>query len=195
MPEFMKKLAGLALPFWMNEGEPLKLLRAARTFWQQVYGWVTWPVNQLDPLTCTEAMLSLIAYDRDISRFDGEPLALFRKRVAYAFVNAADAGSVEGFISIFRRLGIGLVELLERQPGIDWDVIVLRVSDGQIAGNTQLMMQIIQQYGRTCRRYQFEVITSDRLAIRAGWDQGEYVCYPASLASTGSASAVFSAGV
>ncbi|KDE35129.1 hypothetical protein AW40_18360 [Kosakonia radicincitans UMEnt01/12] len=195
MPEFMKKLAGLALPFWMNEGEPLKLLRAARTFWQQVYGWVTWPVNQLDPLTCTEAMLSLIAYDRDISRFDGEPLALFRKRVAYAFVNAADAGSVEGFINIFQRLGIGLVELLERQPGIDWDVIVLRVTDGQIASNTQLMMRIIQQYGRTCRRYQFEVITSEKLAIRAGWDQGEYVCYPASLDSTGSATTVFSASV
>ncbi|ELY2737456.1 hypothetical protein SMC30_002437 [Cronobacter dublinensis] len=183
MPDFMKKLAGLRLPFWMSEGEPATLLRAARRFWTLVYGWVTWPVSQFDPLTCAEPLLNLLAYDRDVTRFDGEPLALFRRRVAYAFVNARDAGSVEGFINIFERLGIGYVELQERQPGIDWDVILVRVTDGQIADNTQLMIQIIRQYGRTCRRYQFEVITSESLAIRAGWDQGEYVVYPARLTS------------
>ncbi|EGT5713238.1 hypothetical protein AGJ35_19555 [Cronobacter dublinensis subsp. dublinensis] len=193
MPDFMKKLAGLRLPFWMSEGEPATLLRAARRFWTLVYGWVTWPVSQFDPLTCAEPLLNLLAYDRDVTRFDGEPLALFRKRVAYAFVNARDAGSVEGFINIFERLGIGYVELQERQPGIDWDVILVRVTDGQIADNTQLMIQIIRQYGRTCRRYQFEVITSESLAIRAGWDQGEYVVYPAQLNRTGVAGATFSA--
>ncbi|ELY6322053.1 phage tail protein [Cronobacter turicensis] len=193
MHDFMKKLAGLRLPFWMNEGEPAALLRAARRFWVLAYGWVTWPVSQFDPLTCAEPLLNLLAYDRDVTRFDGEPLALFRKRVAYAFVNARDAGSVEGFISIFERLGIGYVELQERQPGIDWDVILVRVTDGQLADNSQLMIQIIRQYGRTCRRYQFEVITSESLAIRAGWDQGEYVVYPAKLASTGAAGAVYGA--
>ncbi|EAT5563884.1 hypothetical protein ABRF96_004643, partial [Salmonella enterica subsp. enterica serovar Chester] len=126
---------------------------------------------------------------------DGEPLELFRRRVAYAFVNARDAGSVEGFISIFERLGIGYVELMERQPGIDWDVIQVRVTDSQIATNTQLMIQIIRQYGRTCRRYQFEVITSERLTIRAGWDQGEYVVYPAALSGTETSSATYSAGL
>ncbi|ELM2914663.1 hypothetical protein RYT22_000068 [Salmonella enterica] len=149
----------------------------------------------VDPLTCTPALLNLLAYDRDISRFDGEPLELFRRRVAYAFVNARDAGSVEGFISIFERLGIGYVELMERQPGIDWDVIQVRVTDSQIATNTQLMIQIIRQYGRTCRRYQFEVITSERLTIRAGWDQGEYVVYPAALSGTETSSATYSAGL
>ncbi|WP_105581550.1 phage tail protein [Cronobacter turicensis] len=193
MPDFMKKLAGLRLPFWMSEGEPATLLRAARRFWTLVYGWVTWPVSQFDPLTCAEPLLNLLAYDRDVTRFDGEPLALFRRRVAYAFVNARDAGSVEGFINIFERLGIGYVELQERQPGIDWDVILVRVTDGQIADNTQLMIQIIRQYGRTCRRYQFEVITSESLAIRAGWDQGEYVVYPAQLNGTGASGATFSA--
>jgi len=194
MTDFVKKLAALALPFWMDNGEPKKLLAAARKWWAQVYQWVTWPVSQFDPLTCAEPLLNLIAYDRDITRFNGEPLALFRKRVAYAFVNAGDAGSVEGFISIFQRLGIGYVELLERQPGIDWDVITVRVTDSQVASNTQLMIQIIRQYGRTCRRYQFEVITVQGLAIRAGWDQGEYVCYPARLAGT-QAATTFSASL
>lgn len=194
MTDFVKKLAGLTLPSWMSRGEPARLLRAARRFWTEIYDWLTWPLRQFDPLTCSESVLYLLAWDRDISRFGGEPLSLFRRRVAYAFVNASDAGSVAGFISIFERLGIGYVELLERQPDIDWDVILVRVSDSQIADNTQLMIQIIRQYGRTCRRYQFEVITSETLAIRAGWDQGEYVVYPARLAGTDS-SATFSASM
>lgn len=195
MTDFLKKLASMALPSWMNKGEPLALLRTSRTFWAEVYGWITWPLRQFDPLTCIEPVLNLIAYDRDISRFSGEPLSLYRKRVAYAFINARDAGSVEGFINIFARLGIGYVELVERQPGIDWDVIMVRVTDSQIADNTQLMIQIIRQYGRTCRRYQFEVITSESLAIRAGWDQGEYVVYPARLSSAEASGATFSASL
>lgn len=195
MTDFDKKLAGLRLPTWMRKGEPDKLLKAARKFWAQVYGWVTWPVSQFDPLTCSEPLLNLLAYDRDITRFNGEPLSLFRRRVAFAFINARDAGSVAGFISIFERLGIGYVELVERQPDIDWDVIQVRVSDSQIADNAQLLLQIIQQYGRTCRRYQFEVITSQPFAIRAGWDQGEYVVYPARIAGADVASATFSAGI
>lgn len=195
MTDFLKKLASMALPSWMNKGEPLALLRTARTFWAEVYSWITWPLRQFDPLACIEPVLNLIAYDRDISRFSGEPLSLYRKRVAYAFINARDAGSVEGFINIFARLGIGYVELVERQPGIDWDVIMVRVTDSQIADNTQLMIQIIRQYGRTCRRYQFEVITSESLAIRAGWDQGEYVVYPARLSSAEASGAAFSASL
>lgn len=127
MTDFDKKLTGLRLPTWMRKGEPDKLLKAARRFWAQVYGWITWPVSQFDPLTCSEPLLNLLAYDRDITRFNGEPLSLFRRRVAFAFINARDAGSVSGFISIFERLGIGYVELVERQPGIDWDVIQVRV--------------------------------------------------------------------
>lgn len=195
MTDFLKRLASMSLPSWMNKGEPLALLRTARTYWAEVYSWITWPLRQFDPLTCTEPVLNLIAYDRDISRFSGEPLSLYRKRVAYAFINARDAGSVEGFINIFSRLGIGYVELVERQPDIDWDVIMVRVTDSQIADNTQLMIQIIRQYGRTCRRYQFEVITSESLAIRAGWDQGEYVVYPARLNSTEASGATFSASL
>ena len=195
MTDFLKKLASMSLPSWMNKGEPLALMRTARTYWAEVYSWITWPLRQFDPLTCTEPVLNLIAYDRDIGRFSGEPLSLYRKRVAYAFINARDAGSVEGFINIFSRLGIGYVELVERQPDIDWDVIMVRVTDSQIADNTQLMIQIIRQYGRTCRRYQFEVITSESLAIRAGWDQGEYVVYPARLNSTEASGATFSASL
>ncbi|MGT3204312.1 hypothetical protein ACVST5_04295 [Yersinia enterocolitica] len=177
MPDFITRLKSLRLPSWMDKGESNKLLRVCRQWWQWVHGWLIWPINQLDAATCTVPLLNVLAYQRDISRFNGEPLSLYRKRVQYAFINAADAGSVAGFIAIFERLGIGYVELLERQPDIDWDVILVRVSDSQIASNSDLLMQIIRQYGKTCRRYRFEVITYSGLRIRAGWVGHEYVTY------------------
>ncbi|EOZ3162550.1 phage tail protein [Yersinia enterocolitica] len=177
MPDFISRLTSLRLPSWMDKGEANKLLRVCRAWWQWVHSWLNWPLNQLDAATCAVPLLNVLAYQRDISRFNGEPLSLYRKRVQYAFINAADAGSIAGFIAIFERLGIGYVELLERQPDIDWDVILVRVSDSQIASNSDLLMQIIRQYGKTCRRYRFEVITYSGLRIRAGWVGHEYVTY------------------
>lgn len=182
MSDFPQKLAGLKLPSWMDKGDPARLLRACVKFWSQVYEWITWPLRQFDPLTCAEPILSLIAWERDMSRFNGEPLELYRKRVSYAFINAQQAGEIAGFIAIFARLGIGKVELLERQDGEDWDVIVARVTDSQIADNSDLLLEIIRKYGRTCRRYRFEVITSKTITIGVGWYDGEYICYPATLA-------------
>lgn len=183
MTDLKKLLTGLKLPFWMDGGEPGRLLLAARKFWLKVWGWINWPLNQFDPLTCSESLLQLLAWQRDTTRFNGEPLSLFRKRVAYAFINARDSGSVAGFIAIFERLGIGYVEIAERQPEVDWDVITVRVSDGQLSDSPELLMQIIRQYGRTCRRYRFEVITLSHITIRAGWFDGEYITYTASMAS------------
>ena len=54
MTDFLKKLASMSLPSWMNKGEPLALLRTARTYWAEVYSWITWQLRQFDPLTCTE---------------------------------------------------------------------------------------------------------------------------------------------
>lgn len=181
MRDFDQQLDQLRLPVWMDKGEPARLLRACHAFWRQVYGALTWPLRQLDATTCAESLLNVLAWQRDISRFDGEPLALFRLRVRYAFVNARDAGSVAGFIAIFARLGIGYVEILERLDGLDWDVVRVRLSDGQLAGHPDLLRQIIRQYGRTCRRYQFEVINGTDLHLRAGWVGGDYQCYNAML--------------
>ncbi|WP_077999973.1 phage tail protein [Edwardsiella tarda] len=173
----------IKLPVWMNKGQVRELADACRVFWQGMVDWLMWPLRQLDVETCSVPVLELIAYQRDISRFKGEPLSLYRKRVKFAFINAKEAGSVAGFIAIFQRLGVGYVELRERQPGLDWDVIVVRVSDSQVSDNTELLMEIIQHYGRTCRRYRFEVITASGLQIRCGWVGCEYVCYGASIAT------------
>lgn len=175
----MADLPKLKLPSWMGKGEPLKLANAAHKFWLVARDWLLWPLEQIDAETCAESLLNILAFERDITRFVGEPLQLFRKRVKYAFINAEDSGSIAGFSAIFKRLGIGDITQLERQSGYDWDVIIIRVTDSQIADNNTLMMALIRQYGRTCRRYIFEVINNKTLNIRGDWFGGDTEFYHA----------------
>lgn len=143
------------LPFWLEGVELVKLRDAATAYWAQIETWIRWPLTQFDALTCSEGILKLLAYQRDIQRFKDEPLDLFRKRVAFAYANAEDAGSKAGFIAIFERLGIGALAIDERIPGIDWDIVHLKVSDQQLSTYQLLLNQIVVQYRRTCRRYSF----------------------------------------
>ncbi len=85
----------------------------------------------------------------------------------FAFINAVDAGSTAGLKRILQRLGVGYVEINERLPDRDWDVVLLRLSDSQLSQNPELMRVLIQQYGRTCRRYDFVTITPVSLRIVA----------------------------
>lgn len=179
----MADLPRTKLPVWMNQGEPLKLANAAYKFWQIARAWSDWPLKQVDAETCHESLLKLLAYERDISRFTDEPIGLFRKRVKYAFINAKDSGSVAGFADIFSRLGIGEIKQLERQPAYDWDVIIIQVTDNQVAENNTLMMSLIRQYGRTCRRYVFQVINNKTLNLHGGWFGGDTEFYHASFLS------------
>lgn len=175
-------------PWWEDgktiaEGvqEPAFLAKGILAFWRRLRGWLLQPLTQQDPMTCSESMLALIAWERDITRFKGEPLALFRKRVKYAFINAQDSGEVAGFKRIFERLGIGWCELRERQEGTPWDVITIEVADSALVENQQLMETLIQHYGRTCRRYRFQVLYPAVAYLHAGRiDMGHQV-FAASL--------------
>ncbi|WP_319761880.1 phage tail protein [Maridesulfovibrio sp.] len=157
----------LKLPFWLGGPEFEKLRKAALKWWALMASWAMLPANMQDPEKCTEGFLKLIAWQRDIKRFDTEPLELFRLRVKYARINAVDSGSVAGFIRIFQRLGVGYVEIEERIPGQDWDIVSIRLSDGQLAKNQKLLETLIQHYGRTCRRYDWQVITPISVYVRA----------------------------
>lgn len=152
----------------MNKGEPLTLAHASKIWWERVYNWLVFPLAQIDVDTCDEQLLALLAYQRDIDRFPGESLTLFRLRVKYAFVNAQDAGSNAGFARIFERLEIGQIQQLERQLWLDWDVVLLRINDEQLSRDNALMMRLVRQYGRTTRRYFFDVLNQQSLSIRAG---------------------------
>ncbi len=108
-----------------------------------------------------------MAWQRDITRFNNEPERLYRLRVKYAFINAVDAGSTAGLKRILRRLGVGYIEIDERMPDRDWDVVLLRLSDSQLSENPELLRVLVQQYGRTCRRYDFVSITPVTLRVLA----------------------------
>lgn len=155
----------LGLPFWLDGPELAKLKAAAQAWWTKVDGWLRWPLLQMDADTCHLTILDLLAWQRDITRFNGEPEALYRLRVKYAFINAVDAGSTAGMKRILQRLGVGYVEIEERHPDRDWDVVLLQLTDGQLAQNPQLLRVLIQQYGRTCRRYDFSTITPVPLSV------------------------------
>ncbi len=158
-------MLNLNLPFWLAGAELAKLKAAAQAWWTRAEDWLRWPLLQLDAETCHLTVLDLLAWQRDIERFMGEPESLYRLRVKYAFINAVDAGSTAGMVRIFQRLGVGHVELDERMPGIDWDVVRLRLSDCQLARDPVLLRVITQQYGRTCRRYEFATITPVTLGV------------------------------
>lgn len=155
----------IKLPFWLSGTELTKLKLAAQAYWEKVEGWLGWHLEQRDPDTCTEDVLYLLAFERDIERIKDEPLSLFRLRVKYALVNAQDAGSVAGLKRIFVRLGIGAVTVIERAPGKDWDVILLELTDQQLSSNQALLQRLVEQYGRTCRRYEFNLITPVDLGV------------------------------
>lgn len=160
------ELPVIELPVWMNKGEVGKLATTAYNWFSLLKDWALWPVKQLDPMTCSEPVLDLIAWQRDIQRFNTEPLDLYRLRVRHAYANARDAGSVAGFKKIFERLGIGYVEIEERIDGQDWDVIDIRLSDNQLADNSALLTVLVQHYGRTCRRYGWKVIDTIPVEIQ-----------------------------
>ena len=151
------------LPFWLDGDEFTKLKASAQAWWESVEGWMRWPLLQMDAETCHLAVLDLLAWQRDITRYNSEPERLFRLRVKYAFINAVDAGSVAGFRRILQRLGVGDVQILERQPDRDWDIVQLHLSDAQLSDNPTLIDIIVHQYGRTCRRY--ELVATTRLGL------------------------------
>ncbi|MNZ06747.1 Phage tail protein [compost metagenome] len=157
----------LGLPFWLEGVELSKLKAAAQAWWERVEVWLRWPLLQLDAETCHPTILDLLAWQRDITRFKGEPESLYRLRVKHAFVNAVDAGSTAGMKRILLRLGVGYVEIEERQPDRDWDVVLLRLTNTQLAKNQDLLRVLISQYGRTCRRYDFVTITSLQVGLVA----------------------------
>lgn len=157
----------LKLPFWLAGSELTKLKDAAQAWWARVSEWLRWPLLQMDAETCHLTVLDLLAWQRDITRFKDEPESLYRLRVKFAFINAVDAGSTAGLKRILRRLGVGYVEIDERMPDRDWDVVLLRLSDSQLSENPELLRVLIQQYGRTCRRYDFVSITPVTLRIAA----------------------------
>ncbi len=145
------------LPFWLNGSGNKADARGFSAFisawWAKCEAWLSWPLNILAVENAPLFMVDLLADERDVQRFAGEPEELYRLRVKYAYANVKDAGTVAGFKAIWQRLGLGDVEVSERVDSWDWDIVLLTVEAQQIADNAELMNLLIEKYGRTCRRY------------------------------------------
>lgn len=170
----------IQLPFWMNKGELKKLAAAGQGFWEQVEQWLTLPLSKTDLLTCDLILVDAEAWQRKITRLDGENEMIYRKRVNYAFLNAQDAGMTIGIKRIFARLGIQIYDIKERQPERDWDIVTIELDDTTLSDNRDLVNLLIQTYGATCRRYEYNVSnTIDDLTVFHGemsWTHQTYVC-------------------
>lgn len=157
MPDFtpLPKLPEPKLPFWLAGTELSKLARSAHQFFTKIGEACIWPARQMNPQTASIPILNLLAWQRCIKRYGGEPERLFRLRVEHAYANAKDAGLIIGWKRIFKRLELGDVELEERREGQDWDIIGIVIDDASLPDKQNVMEIIVDDFGRTCRRYRF----------------------------------------
>jgi len=168
------KIPEIKLRYWMGRGELAKLARALRNYWGHVKAAFEMPLQQHDPLIAPMALVNILAWQRGVEKLGQEPEALFRIRVAHAYGFSRDAGSVSGWEDMFAKLGYPHIAQDERLADIDWDVISLKIQDGDLTHVPKLLDTVIRQYGRTCRRYQYTSYVEMPLAVRSKNIEAQY---------------------
>lgn len=159
---------GVVLKFWKGMGNLLAYASFLNSWFEYVKGLLLFPTKQFDAETANIFIVDLLAWERDIERFNAEPEWLYRKRVKYAYANARDAGTAAGFKRIWERMELGHLEINERIDGRDWDIVSLEVTESVISDRPELLDIIIEKYGRTCRRHEWYTkasITMNVLAV------------------------------
>ncbi|HAS6219719.1 TPA: hemolysin [Vibrio vulnificus] len=169
------KIPEIKLRYWMSRGELAKLSRALHAYWGHVQAAFEMPLKQHDPLTAPIALVNILAWQRDVERLGQEPEELFRIRVAHAYGFARDAGSVAGWEEMFAKLGYPHIGQDERLVNVDWDVISLKIRDGDLSNVPKLLDTVIRQYGRTCRRYQYTTYVEMPLAAKSKNIEAQYM--------------------
>ncbi|CAM2803758.1 Phage protein [Vibrio neptunius] len=151
------QLPPIKFKYWMGRGELAKFANALRNYWLRVDEALRMPLKKHDPLTAPIGIVRLMAWERDIEPLEREDEMIFRIRVANAYSFARHGGETAGFKNMFAKLGVDWVEIHERQDQEQWDVVTIETADSELAQKNWLMNAMIRQYGRTCRRYQFNV--------------------------------------
>lgn len=150
------------MPYWLARpaSELDKLRQAAVIYWQRVADMLAWPAKQLDPMTAELELVNLLAWERDISQIPNETELMYRTRVKYALPFAKGAGSKNGWLDMFEKLGMPWITIDERISKVDWDVVSLQLLDADLGERQNLINALCRQYGRTTRRYQYDTIAS-----------------------------------
>ncbi|CAK2463080.1 putative bacteriophage protein [Vibrio crassostreae] len=168
------KIPEINLRYWMGRGEIAKFARAMRNYWGHVKAAFEMPLQQHDPLIAPMAVVYVLAWQRGVEKLGQEPESLFRVRVAHAYGFSRDAGSVSGWEDMFEKLGYPHITQDERLANVDWDVINLKIQDGDLTHVPKLLDTVIRQYGRTCRRYQYTSYVEMPLAARSKTIEAQY---------------------
>lgn len=150
----------LKFKFWMAAGNVKQYSDFLNAWFIYVRGLLLFPVKQFDAEAANIYLVDLLAWQRDIVRFNQEPEWLYRRRVKHAYANARDSGTAAGFARIWQRMELGFLEIQERIDGRDWDIVELTVTESTIAQQPELLDIIIEKYGRTCRRYEWTTKTN-----------------------------------
>ena len=155
----MSELDNIELPTWLNGVDAKALANVAENYWQTIESYLLWWLEQLDEDNAALPILDLLAWERGINRLEGETVELYSLRIKHAVANSEDAGSGVGMKQIFKRLGFGYIEINERVPSYDWDMVEIAMIEDEFNGKQQLVEELIKQYGRTCRRYFLSVLS------------------------------------
>lgn len=164
----MSSIDNIELPSWLDGLAAKALANVAKTYWQAVEGYLFWWLEQLDEENASLPILDLLAWERGINRLDGESVELYSLRIKHAVANSEDAGHTIGMERIFKRLGFGYIEINERVPNFDWDMVEVSLIEDEFADNQLLVEELIKQYGRTCRRYFLSALSVINLYIAGG---------------------------
>ena len=142
----LSKIASISEKVFSNFEKPLKMVTKA-----------------IDVEKANIELVKIIGWGRGIDPFQGESEKLYRKRVKYALQNSQDAGCVNGFSKIWKRLGLGTLTQKERVDKDEWDVIQLEIDEAVFWEYQFLLDSLIQLYGRTCRRYVLSTVSTSTL--------------------------------
>lgn len=161
-------MSNIQLPTWLDGEQATKLAQVAETYWQQLEQRLWWWLDQITEEQAALPILDLLAWERDITRLENEPVELYRLRIKHAQANAEDAGSTIGMENIFKRLGFGYIAITERISGYDWDMVKISMIEEEFTGKQSLVEELIKQYGRTCRRYFLDVLNVLKVYVLGG---------------------------
>ncbi|WP_043991541.1 hypothetical protein [Vibrio sp. AND4] len=143
----------------MGKGAMCALGQTLLGYWTRVQDVLEWPLKQLDPMVAPIEFVDLMAWQRDIERLPKEPEHIYRIRVNFAYAFATGGGSEAGWEAMFEQLGYPHIDIDERLSYYPWDVVSVKVQDSDLNDVPGLMDALVRQYGRTCRRYSFDVTT------------------------------------
>ena len=153
--------------FWMIGKRNLQPLKATcERWWELVTSWLKFPFSMFDEENTDIRIVDLLAWQRQIERFNGESESLYRLRVKHAFVNAKDAGTPNGMRKIFERLKLDPNPTFEeRVAGYDWDQIGINLKMSVLGRYQSLLDVLMEQYGRTCRRWLYHTMIDDSIGV------------------------------